>query len=454
MKPSFGWDLAGYGDSGCGLCRADREGDTITATILHAPFICRPRHKLPASIHATVDVEVEMLRRFAKTGNTYLDVPIDLQLLSRFVDYLQDERALYYWQLVKRPVDHVFQALEPLASNLGYAVARTAHILGRLATEGGGLNLDENLFETYPAATLQLVWATNEWTEEKYKGGKAKYLNGKWQGQVGKKAASPKKAKKNDGLAVLANNLGLRAAEGFEMNDDEFDAVLCAVTGCVPDCTIEHESLAATIRKKLIALHGQEDWINKVEPPSGYVVFDRLPPSIQIHVAKLECPKPNKLLEAIQMKTHPKPEDVKKVEEETYKLLGDIGLPFKKVSKFEWVNEERDIGAQWSGKSEEDGVIEIFLGCEPGAIAHEIGHGFHEALNYNKKAALPHPVRYDPNPNNPNQDGEAVGETVRFFVEQRMGSSWRPINNKQTLEHCHYDFGEFRKLVRGLVEGG
>jgi hypothetical protein len=60
-------------------------------------------------------------------------------------------------------VVHVFQALEPLASNLGYAVARKAHILGRLAAEGGGLNL----FETYPAATIQLVWATNEWTLER-----------------------------------------------------------------------------------------------------------------------------------------------------------------------------------------------------------------------------------------------------------------------------------------------
>ena len=178
------------------------------------------------------------------------------------------------------------------------------------------LNLDENLFETYPAATVQLVWATNEWTDEKYKGGKAKYLNGKWQAQVGKKAPSAKQAKKNAGLAALANSLRLRAAEGFAINDDEFDAVLCAVTGCVPGCTVEHESLAAAIRKKLVVLYGQGDWISKVKPPSGYVIFDRLPPSVQIHVNKLVCRKPADLLEAIPMKTHPKPEDVKRVEDE------------------------------------------------------------------------------------------------------------------------------------------
>ncbi len=154
------------------------------------------------------------------------------------------------------------------------------------------------------------------------------------------------------------------------------------------------------------------------------------------------------------MKTHPKPEDVRRVEEETYKVLEDIGLQFKRVLKFEFVNEERDIGAQWSGQSEEAGIIEVFLGCEPGAIAHEIGHGFHEALNYRKKAPLPYPVRYDPNPNNPNQDGEAVGEAIRYFVEQRLGSSWQPTNNKHTLEHCHYDFSEFKNLVRALAEVG
>src|SRR6059058_3949500 len=97
-KLSLGWDLAGYGDSGSALCRADRNANTITATILDAPFICRPRHKIGAAIHSTVNAEVGMLRRFARLGNIYLDVPVDLQLLARLVDHLQDERVLYYWQ--------------------------------------------------------------------------------------------------------------------------------------------------------------------------------------------------------------------------------------------------------------------------------------------------------------------------------------------------------------------
>ena len=301
-KPSLGWDLAGYGDSGSALCRADRNGDSIAATILHAPFICRPRHKIGSAIDSTVDAELEMLRRFARIGNTYLDVPIDLQELARLVDHLQDERALYYWQLVKRPVDHVFKALEPLACNLGFAVARTSHILGRLAAENARLKLGDNIFETYPAATLQLVWDTNQWTAAKYKGGKIVYRDGKWQGQAGKKknaAARSKEERKNAGLATLANNLGFRAAEDSALNDDEFDAIVCAITGCIPGCTIQGETLAAVIRKKLVELHGETEWITEVKPPDGYVVFDRVPTDFRVEVRRVDCPTPDALFAAL-----------------------------------------------------------------------------------------------------------------------------------------------------------
>src|SRR6185437_15378257 len=99
MKPSLGWDLAGYGDSGSGLCRAVRKNDTITATILRAPCVCRPRHKIASRIDETVEIEAEMLRRFTRIGNVFLDVPIDLQALLRVVDHGQDERVQAYWQL-------------------------------------------------------------------------------------------------------------------------------------------------------------------------------------------------------------------------------------------------------------------------------------------------------------------------------------------------------------------
>lgn len=302
MKPSLGWDLAGYGDSGSALCRADRIGHTINATILRAPFICRPRHKIAGTILSTVIIEIEMLRRFAKFGSTYLDVPIDLQLLPSIMDHLQIGQVSHYWQLVKRPVDHIFDALEPLSSNLGYAVARIGHLLGQLITEDIGLALGENLFETYPAATLQLVWNTNQWTEAKYKGGEMVYQNGTWKGLGGKKKTDKARQiqqRKNDGLATLANRLCLQAPEGFTLNDDEFDAVLCAITGCIPECSIRRETLTATIRAKLVKIHGPSDWIDKMDAPKGYVVFDRLPPDVQVCLRRIDCLTPDALFTAL-----------------------------------------------------------------------------------------------------------------------------------------------------------
>ncbi len=304
MKPCLGWDLAGYGDSGSGLCRAKRRGETITATVLRAPFICRPRHKIISSIHQTVEIETEMLDRFAKIGNTIIDVPIDLQLLGRIADHSFDERVQYYWQLVKRPVDHVFSALEPLGSNLGFAVARAAHIVGQITGEASGAKLGTTLFETYPAATIQLICASNEWTESKYKGGEIVCSDGKWHGQpsTSKNADTRQKQdRKNAGLATLANYLSFSADEGFGLNDDEFDAVLCAVTGCVPECTVRDQALGKIISDWLTAAHENLDGIGNVEPPMGYMVFDKLPSGLRIKIDHIDCAKPDALFAALEV---------------------------------------------------------------------------------------------------------------------------------------------------------
>jgi len=143
------------------------------------------------------------------------------------------------------------------------------------------------------------------------------------------------------------------------------------------------------------------------------------------------------------MQSYPRIEDVQKVEQQTYRLLEDIGLPFKTVLRFEWMNEKGT--AVWTGETEEAGTIKIYRGCDPEVVAHELGHGFHEALYHNRKVELPYPFQYP-------KDGEAIGEAIRFFVEQRRGSSWRPTRDKQTLEHCGYDFGKFRAMVRVLAQ--
>ncbi|HZY84138.1 MAG TPA: hypothetical protein VFE78_04875 [Gemmataceae bacterium] len=96
--------------------------------------------------------------------------------------------------------------------------------------------------------------------------------------------------------------------------------------------------------------------------------------------------------------------------------------------------------AVWAGQSEETGFIKSYRGCDPAAV----GHGFHEALNRHKGATPPYPFRHP-------EGGEPVAEAVRFFVEQRRGSSWRPTRGLQALGHCRYDFEEFKAAVRSLV---
>jgi hypothetical protein len=138
-------------------------------------------------------------------------------------------------------------------------------------------------------------------------------------------------------------------------------------------------------------------------------------------------------------KTHPSDEDVKQVELDTYSLLEEIGLPYKKVSRYERIDNEGT--AIWFNEGREFGRIDLYRGLDTEAVAHELGHGFHERLREGR--SLPYPFR-EPH------DGEAVAEAIRFFVEQRRGSSWQPQQDKQTLEACHYDFEEFKLMCRKI----
>jgi nucleoid-associated protein YgaU len=79
-------------------------------------------------------------------------------------------------------------------------------------------------------------------------------------------------------------------------------------------------------------------------------------------------------LEDPSMKRHPSTEDVSAVEKIAYVVLDEIGLPYKRVSRYEFVDEEGT--AIWIGGSETHGRIGSFLGRDAEAVAHEIGHGF------------------------------------------------------------------------------
>jgi len=98
--------------------------------------------------------------------------------------------------------------------------------------------------------------------------------------------------------------------------------------------------------------------------------------------------------------------------------------------------------AAWHGVNEQSGYITVYLGCEAGAIAHELGHGFHECLRRDHRL--------------PDRFGEDYAEAIRWFAEQRAGPSPWCQEFKARKRHdailaaCNYDWAA---LVERLKKG-
>jgi hypothetical protein len=96
--------------------------------------------------------------------------------------------------------------------------------------------------------------------------------------------------------------------------------------------------------------------------------------------------------------------------------------------------------AAWQGIDEETGYITVYLGCQAGAIAHELGHGFHECLRRDYSL--------------PNRFGEDYAEAIRWFTEQRIGpSAWclefmSRKSDDALLIACNYDWLTFVDLLK------
>ncbi|HZZ76957.1 MAG TPA: hypothetical protein VFE62_00475 [Gemmataceae bacterium] len=128
----------------------------------------------------------------------------------------------------------------------------------------------------------------------------------------------------------------------------------------------------------------------------------------------------------------------------TKSLLDDLethSFKWKRVREFHFIGHPG--GAWWRGISEEVGDIYIHVGCEPGAIAHELGHGFEECLRHRSHRTI--------------EFSEDYAEAIRWFAEQREGpSSWcneyrgRSKKHDAILKECRYDWARFvDNLKRG-----
>lgn len=188
----FGIDLAGYTTGKTSLAVIEIEGTAANATLLRGSALSLKRDSGDA-LRGIVSEEAAVLRRCLAIGPVAVDIPIDLQ------DLPYPDDAEYIWQLTSRPIDRAVGAMPPFANRIGAPVARFAAIM----REGdfAGL-LGERLFEAYPAGTLKLL----------------KIEAGRYKDDI-------------DALISFCSALQIKP---HVENDDDIDAIICAITAAAP----------------------------------------------------------------------------------------------------------------------------------------------------------------------------------------------------------------------------
>lgn len=142
-KVAWGLDLAGFSNNKQGLARSERDNnDNIISTKVYN------KHPFKHTIKSTQSPRAaeERISMLNKCIPIYIDLPIDTQLLP---DSICVE---YVWQITKRAIDKCFNALGPYGSNMGSYVSQVKCLLQK-----SDLQLNKNLFETYPRASLYLL---------------------------------------------------------------------------------------------------------------------------------------------------------------------------------------------------------------------------------------------------------------------------------------------------------
>jgi hypothetical protein len=229
--------------------------DRIEVTILeHHPFAVNQTGR--AMLAPALAADQEAVECCLKHGNLIVDVPIDLQGLPDATG------GRFVWELTKRPVDMAFDALPPLADRIGATVARFRRVLQDI--DGDASTLGQRVWESYPAASLTLLGLPTRG----YKGTTAFNDVSRWRAD-GKDAP----------LADVLTSLGWSSSPGVQINDDEFDAILCALTGIVnADGRLEGADLENEILDRLSERGGEcQSRDFPATPPRGYVLLRHLP---------------------------------------------------------------------------------------------------------------------------------------------------------------------------------
>src|SRR5215203_2146484 len=190
----FGIDFAGYTTGKTSVAAVEINGRSARATLLRDSKLSKKRES-SEELQQVVADDVEALRRCLNVGSVAVDIPIDLQGLPN------PKRPKQIWALTRRPIDKRVNAMPPFADRIGAPVARFAAIMRE---SNFFALLGERLFEAYPAATLRML----EIEAGGYKG-----------------------TKNAEALTRLCITLKI---EPHVENDDDVDAIICAITAAAP----------------------------------------------------------------------------------------------------------------------------------------------------------------------------------------------------------------------------
>ncbi len=114
--------------------------------------------------------------------------------------------------------------------------------------------------------------------------------------------------------------------------------------------------------------------------------------------------------------------------------LEELGYPYKRVRCVEIDNIAEPL---WIGESRTQGRVKINPSeHDARAVAHELGHGFHEKIRDKGKE---------------DEYGEDMAEAIRWFVEKKMGpTNWckQPPNDDAVIRVCNKDKATFIFMLK------
>jgi Protein of unknown function (DUF429) len=196
----FGLDLSGYTTNKTSLAAVFANGSSAEAIVLRdSAFSARRTTNM--SVRDAAEAEVSALRQCLGLGPVAVDIPIDLQNL------LVPDQAVAIWELTRRPIDKTLNAMPPLADRIGAPVARFSAIM----REGDFYHrLGNDLFETYPAENLRRLEFSGNY----------------------KTKGSERLSERDAACESLCRHL---AFDGICRNDDDLDAIICALTAVAPE---------------------------------------------------------------------------------------------------------------------------------------------------------------------------------------------------------------------------